>query len=531
MWGDNGYQPVKLSAAQRAGVNAIEFGYDIDRITVPPKAIPKGIVMEWPRGYGKTVLVECTGGAQLVLEPHAYIGYQGLDDDLGKLIKRHISDLLHSDPACAAQIESETVYGIEMKNGAKLDTFAQSETIRGHHFTYLYLDEAAKFKEEIIAGASIYTAQRAGKRWLMLSTPRGGMLDTYFGRKFLQGANTRPVVCRHCKASFDQQHFSGVIFPPDQPNLPLLPSCPSCGANDWEYGVGLYSVIIIDPWDCPFRTKEEIQALLDAEGNTPLARQEILGEFTRSASTVFREEWLRKCTVDSRRNYLLPNVATYYVLGIDFGKVHDSSVIAVGHQQSEKIYLDYMKTREASKVEGQKWDYEDVKDDINDIIKRLHACGVAPDATGVGDSICDAMARDFKRRGLPARLITNGPKHKGFNMGSNKNKVELVGMLEDALATGTLQLPSPQDPEIDKLWKEMLAFSYELTPTTVKYGTQAAHDDRVVALALMVWGLGQNKWMPGRNVLAGKLGEIHDKHEGLQGRRTSVSLATHWSST
>ena len=91
------------------------------------------------------------------------------------------------------------------------------------------------------------------------------------------------------------------------------------------------------------------------------------------------------------------------------------------------------------------------------------------DATGVGDAVMDILRQDAQ---LPVQPFQ-------FNL---KSKTELVETLKVALEKGKLKLMQDRN-----LLSELTAFSYEVREEYIKYGTQAEHDDYVMALALAVW--------------------------------------------
>ena len=56
-------------------------------------------------------------------------------------------------------------------------------------------------------------------------------------------------------------------------------------------------------------------------------------------------------------------------------------------------------------------------------------------------------------------------------------------------------LPPRTEPEIDELVTELLRFECEIVEGGyIKYGTQNYHDDRVIALALSLWGNKSSNW-------------------------------------
>ena len=53
----------------------------------------------------------------------------------------------------------------------------------------------------------------------------------------------------------------------------------------------------------------------------------------------------------------------------------------------------------------------------------------------------------------------------------------------------------PEERILPILWKELLRFGYSKSNNNrILYGTQLEHDDCVIALALLYWGLRQNPY-------------------------------------
>ncbi|KKL52421.1 hypothetical protein LCGC14_2285660, partial [marine sediment metagenome] len=58
-----------------------------------------------------------------------------------------------------------------------------------------------------------------------------------------------------------------------------------------------------------------------------------------------------------------------------------------------------------------------------------------------------------------------------------------------------LQMPPGSEPEIGELVTELLRFEVEIMEAGYfKYGVQSYHDDRVIALALSLWGHRRKPW-------------------------------------
>jgi len=518
---------VKLTAAQKAAINAIEFGYDIINVHHPPKVLPKGVLMNWPRGGGKTFSIACSIAAHLVLENNVRIGATATDEGLAKEIKEIVRSLLASNPNTDALVEKEDVLKIIVRKPGggrnKFTCHPHSESIRGRHFHILFIDEAAKYDQEILESAVLPTVRRFGRRWIMLSTPRGRINDTIFGRRIVSGITTRPIICSTCGASYPQEKFDGFYF--GAPRLPQnldecynykfkdvpppgLPPCEKCGKDIYEYGVGKYSVIFVDPLDYPNKTREEVIEEVREAGNTPLARQEIFGEFIEGVATVFREDWINAAILRGGEGFPFPRQDVFYVMGVDFGKYHDASVICVTHMEGEDVFLDYMTTKSGKDIAGQTLDYKDVRFDIISICRSFNVSVIVADATGVGDPIMEQLKTDLMNEGLGHVLVASNRRNRpGYVIGGAKAKADLVGVLEKLFTSNHIIFPR-NEKEVAELKNELLSFAFEVTRSNVIYGTQTTHDDRIFALALSCWFHFKNKWVPSANSFGGKPEEI-----------------------
>ena len=376
---DDPTKPLILEPGQKQVINALQFGYDID--SVPDNYInlnpPKGVVMIWPRQTGKTTGVVVFCCAALCLEPGIRIGVMAQSEPFGKEVIARIGRMLKASQF-SHKVDRFLSMEIQMKSLGLVMAHTTSENIRGFSYHYLILDEAARIEDKIIEGAALHTTRKIGRRWAMLSTPKGykGMLVKYYR----QGLRTRRVICKQCLTEFTQGHFENVRF--DALFMAAgMPACSECDyyeeditdedgrsfGNTYFYGVGDYTVITVDPFKTSFYPKEEIIAELERGNWNPTLRQELLGEIIAEGQGIFTEEQLDRSHNPARRNVLQPDPNIDYIAGVDFGKVHDNSVIEIVHQDREsgKIILDYQKVI-LYRYHGK--EYEDIKNDLIEII-------------------------------------------------------------------------------------------------------------------------------------------------------------------
>lgn len=427
----------------------------------------------------------------LCLHPGVRIGLMGMSEESAKNLIDRIRWFLENSPF-KKHIERNLKMEIIMDHGGLVRAHTTSHSIRGQSYHFLILDEAAQIEDEIIEGAALDTTRKIGKRVVMLSTPFGyrGVLVKYYQ----QGLRTRGVVCAKCHTQFTMGSFSNVRGW-DAMKMPEdLPKCPECGSPpSYFYVPGDYTIISIDPFTSTFYTKEEILKELDRRGNTPLARQELLGEIIPEGQSVFRKEWIDQCINQNLKNIMKHEENIQYMIGIDFGKAHDNSVIAVGHDIGDgRIRLDYIRVI-PSDVKGK--EYEDIRNEILEVIMFYKPVWIIPDSTGIGDPIVEQLDKDLRLVGWRGRIYDNKTNRRGFVF-DVKTKPDLIENLVEYFARGRIEMPPEYEPDIDKFINEALNFSYEMTEANyIKYGIQLEHDDTVIAVALMVWGHRHKPWI------------------------------------
>jgi len=505
-------QPLRLDPPQKAAINAVQFGYDIDMYpwTIPDHKRPKEIVMIWPRQFGKTTAVAVAAACAFIFMVKRFnIATFSVNEDGAKELMERIKYFIETSPFGYMIEDSNTTMIRKIGKKVKCTAYPASDGVRGRSIQLGLIDEAAHIKEKILMGAILYTLRRVGVRWIMLSTPLG--YKGSFVDHFQIAMRTRPLVCLDCGSLVSQTDdiMNAFTHKFDRYYIPQgLPPCPTCQSLSWEYGVGEYCVIPVDPFKCSWKTKEQILHELDLAGNTPLARQEMLGEIIMEGSNVFSRQMLERAINDKLDNRINPVYEIRnYVVGMDFGKVHDASVSAVMHYDWDRktSILDHLYVIPAR---YQNIDYKDIRDAFLNVVERYDPIWICPDATGVGDSVTDDMWLDLRERKLRARIYSNKNKqqsyfssekikHKGFVF-DIKSKMELINNLVEGFTTRQdIEIPPRHVPVIDQLWDELLQFSYTVTESkNIKYGTQNAHDDCVIALALAYWVARQKPFIP-----------------------------------
>ncbi|MHA1748704.1 MAG: terminase large subunit domain-containing protein [Promethearchaeota archaeon] len=475
-----------LTQPQKDAIDSIQYGfplsqYNFDEILEPPR----GVVMVWPRQTGKTTACAYAASALLVIIPNCSIGIIAATEKQSKKLFDKIKKILRKSVFGEYIIKKTMrIDYLELTNGSFVECWPCTTGIEGSTYSYLFIDEAAIMDEEIIFKSALPTVTH-GKRWIMLSTPKGPkgkFIDYYF-----EGLDSRPIICKKCKTKFSQADFNVDRFPIGTIPIDQMHDCPNCGAHDYKYGVGKFMVPWVDPWNDGVRSKKLVKKLLDDSGWSPIARQEYLGEVVSDASTVFLSEWINRAENPRLHMSFEAKQNIVYHIGIDYGRKHDASCFYVTTkiEKTGKIRLVYAKS-----VAGE-WDhqrtYKYIRKELMKIIKNFNPVTAAPDATGLGDPLVEEFEEDLKKVNVQTTIL-NYPHGKGVIF-SRSSKPKIIGNLIKMFSQGMIELPSRTNPEIKGLIEELLRYECDMHPGSdyIKYGTQSFHDDRVIALALSVW--------------------------------------------
>ena len=140
-------------------------------------------------------------------------------------------------------------------------------------------------------------------------------------------------------------------------------------------------------------------------------------------------------------------------------------------------------------------EYEDIKDEIIEVIAFYKPIWVIPDSTGIGGPIVETMEKDLRKAGWQGKIYSNKKNQLGFIF-DLKSKPDLIENLVEYFARGRIEIPPAYEQAIGVFVNEALNFSYEQTQSNyIKYGVQLEHDDTVIAVALMVWGHRHKPWV------------------------------------
>lgn len=200
--------------------------------------------------------------------------------------------------------------------------------------------------------------------------------------------------------------------------------------------------------------------------NTPQAlyEQEYECKFLEGASQFFKRIHQNAYLKDT----ILPEPGEYQV-GVDLAKYNDWTVLTPFNLTNFIVY---------AQERFNQIDYNLQKAKIEAMARRCNNAMIWPDSTGVGDPIVE----DLKARGL--RIGNEGEGFK-FTETSRQNLLNNLAIL--------LEQDKIKIPDDEGLISELESFQYSLSDNgkiKVK-APEGLHDDRVMSLALSVWGATQ----------------------------------------
>ena len=488
---------VVLDKHQKDFIDCIQFGFPLSYYRFAEfedKKPPKGVITIWRRQVGKSWSCAWAVAALMIIEAPCAVGIVAASEAESQLLIDKVK-WIFDNSQFSKYIEGRPRLDLlKLKNGSYVRSHTCSEhNIRGPSYDIMLIDESALMNEKILFGAALPTVTH-GTRWVSITTPqsRKGKLVEFF----FKGLESRPIICKSCREEYKQAEFN-VEFPyPKFLEMPDLPNCKICDKNDYKYGMGYFSIPYLDPWNCTLIDPVELKAVLDLHDWSPLARQEYLGEIIDEASMVILKEWITKNTNVMLRNTMVREDGIAYVAGIDYGRHHDAASICITHMDKKtgQIVIDYMRT-----ISGE-FDYEtdwaEIKTQFLEVIKFYRPVWVVPDATGLGDPLVEELHKDIRALKLKCKLFNNKKDRLGFVI-SRITKPDLIGNLIALFSRNphALQFPPTSEPEIQELVTELLRFECEvLEAGYIKYGSQTYHDDRVISLALSLWGHRRKPW-------------------------------------
>lgn len=208
----------------------------------------------------------------------------------------------------------------------------------------------------------------------------------------------------------------------------------------------------------PRESLEEFKANFPAD----VYRQEILAEFLDESAGVFHN--ILGCATATERKK--PMVGRRYVLGIDWAKQDDWTVLTIADvDEKEIVYID--------RFTGIDWNVQ--IDKAIRLAREWNDAAVIMDSTGVGDVPLDSMSAVY-------------PHTEGYQISNNAAKVALIQKLQFAMERGDIKYPKNK-----VLINELQTYGYTMSSTgKFIFGAPTGyHDDCVISLALTNWKLSE----------------------------------------
>ena len=511
--------------------NIIDFGYDLSDCIIRPPKPPKIVVVVGPRqDFGKSENIAYTCAGLICRNKNFGVGVMNNTEENAKTLIRRIKYYIDTMENNAGFKVTKHTTEISLSNGSFCKAYGVTDGIRGNSFDLLIIDEAAQIPSDIIKQAAMPTVRKRGRfnrekkpDIILLSTPL--TRHDVFGYYYTKGMNSRMLGCRKCLKIFKQNELN--IPAQDMFTKPNGFKCPDCNEDDWEYVHGRIAVYQVNPFEHPEKTKEEVLEELELVGNTPSARAEILGLFPDDGEGVFSSEFLQAAVNFKRQNRIAPKKHYRYIIGGDFGKTTDNTTFCVGHldmsinsqaPHSKSHILDYIQTIPSKGGVS----YRDIRYELLKLVSIFEPYLLVLDSTGIGDAVVEDIYFDIaelRTNDLKITTVVNGTKvvktilknpnlktviynnkavfdkitgrlkRLGFVFDTN-SKFELIENAKELFAREKIELPSKDGYEIDALIEELKNFSFQYSQNgRIIYGTQNGHDDRVIALCLMLWGM------------------------------------------
>lgn len=210
-------------------------------------------------------------------------------------------------------------------------------------------------------------------------------------------------------------------------------------------------------WQAPTSSNPHIarQELLDAKAGVPerVWRQEFLAEFLEDGGSVFRG--VRSAATARTLTHAEPG--RRYVLGVDWGKVEDFTVITVLDDESGEV----VKVDRFNQI-----DYTVQKGRVVAAFEAFRPMAVVVERNSIGEPLIE----DLQRAGMPITPFTT----------TNASKSLVIDALSLAFERGEIKIPN--DPV---LVSELEAFEMERLPGgSFRFAAPAGmHDDCVMSLA------------------------------------------------
>ena len=384
------------------------------------------VAARWCRQSGKSWMISALLLWYALIHPNTYIGVVGPSWRQTKLIIRKINTFLRKLPKGSYYKPQRTI--VRLTNGSIIEAFPNNpDTIRGPTLQIVYADEFNFIaNDEDLYDAILFTLGTTNGKFVCTSTP--WTTDSIF-YKIWYDPNYSQV--------FAKSHVTWREAL--EPNGPL------------KHGIlkKIKKQLEGDPW----RWRREMEA-----------------EWAEDESVWLPQALITSC-IDHALDYFefedYPKGIFY--AGVDLGKYHDYSVVAVVKAEGNILRLVHLKRFPLKTA------YASVIGYVKTLRDRWLIRSVYVDMTGVGDYIVE----DMKNAGIPG---VEGIK---FTIDT---KMKLASHLKQLMVEGRLKIP--YDPD---LIAELNTERFELTKEgKIKFShPEGTHDDRFWSLALACYAARQ----------------------------------------
>ncbi len=196
-------------------------------------------------------------------------------------------------------------------------------------------------------------------------------------------------------------------------------------------------------------------------------KRDYLAEFIDDFGMAFDGDAISACT---RGELEEPRKGEVYYVGADLGRHNDATVLVAIDVTSRHVCgFKY--------IEPGSQDWDMIQEEVRAFSTYWNNALIMLDSTGVGDPIFD-------------ELFNLGLNVEGYQLGGNAKKNALIQRLAIALEQGRVSFP-----KIGVLEKELRDYGYKTSETgMIRYNAPSGkHDDSVIALALAVWYLSEER--------------------------------------
>ena len=331
----------------------------------------------------------------------------------------------------------------------------------GDTLVYVVFDEAAYMAPDAWHVVRYSLIDRKAP-CLFISTPNRYEPTNWFYRLWLRGQEWIVGTCPECDG--DGCEACGATGQAKVPNPEHHPDYKS-----WRFST----------YDNPWLPKEEADAVIRDGGFSPAdIEREIYANFTDTEGAVFSLMAIQECEAGE---FLPPQPQGRYVMGVDFGQVHDFTVAIILNLDTS--HVDWMDRFQGS------WNLQFER--LGALYKRYNEPVTYVDATQLGGSMIEENLRRVSGINRLVGCKLNGP---------NKNR--LIEGLRVAIESALITFPHNK-----QVRKELLAFSAQRLPSGhLRYEAAGGEFDDVVIAMALAWEAARSQtrvrtWVPQPMVL------------------------------